>query len=67
FTREELLRADEVFLTGTAAEVTPVRELDGSHYKTGKNTLGAHLQHAYLGVVTGKDKRYADWLTKIAP
>jgi hypothetical protein len=42
-----------------------VRELDGISYATGKNTLGAHLQHAYLSVVTGKDKRYADWLTAV--
>jgi branched-chain amino acid aminotransferase len=65
FTREELLRADEIFLTGTAAEVTPVRELDGIKFKTGKNTLGAHLQRAYLGVVTGRDARHTDWLTQI--
>lgn len=65
FTREELLRADEVFLTGTAAEVTPVREIDGLSFKTGKNTLGAHLQHAYLSVVTGKDERHREWLTEI--
>ncbi len=36
FTREELMRADEVFLTGTAAEVTPVRELDGMTFSTGR-------------------------------
>jgi branched-chain amino acid aminotransferase len=65
FTREELLRADEVFLTGTAAEVTPVRELDGISFRTGKNTLGANLQRAYLSVVTGKDKRHSEWLTSV--
>jgi branched-chain amino acid aminotransferase len=54
-----------VFLTGTAAEVTPVRELDGIQFRTGKNTLGANLQRAYLSVVTGKDKRHSDWLTSV--
>jgi branched-chain amino acid aminotransferase len=65
FTREELMRADEVFLTGTAAEVTPVREIDGATYRTGRGTLGAHLQHAYLQCVTGKVNRHAEWLTAV--
>ncbi|HYO95569.1 MAG TPA: branched-chain amino acid transaminase [Polyangiaceae bacterium] len=65
FTREDLLRADEVFLTGTAAEVTPVRELDGVGYAAGKNTLGALFQRAYLRAVTGKDEKHAEWLTRV--
>lgn len=65
FTREELLRADEVFMTGTAAEVTPVREIDGTAFETGKNTVGALFQRAYLRAVTGKDDRYAHWLTSL--
>lgn len=65
FTREELLRADEVFLTGTAAEVTPVRELDGKSFQTGKGTLGALFQRAYLRAVTGKDSNHKDWLTTV--
>jgi branched-chain amino acid aminotransferase len=63
FTREELMRADEIFLTGTAAEVTPVCEIDGATFRTGKDTLGARLQRAYLAAVTGKDPRHHDWLT----
>src|SRR5690606_7058574 len=63
FTREDLMRADEVFMTGTAAEVTPVRELDGMEYPTGRNTAGARLQVAYLHAATGKDPRRLDWLT----
>jgi branched-chain amino acid aminotransferase len=63
FTREDLLRADEVFLTGTAAEVTPVREIDGVEFRTGKTTLGAQFQRAYLRAVTGSDATYAAWLT----
>jgi branched-chain amino acid aminotransferase len=65
FTREELVRADEVFLTGTAAEVTPVRELDGAQFATGKNTLGALFQRAYLRAVTGRDDKHVDWLTPV--
>ena len=66
FTREELMRADEVFLTGTAAEVTPVRELDSVPFPTGKNTLGAYFQRAYLRAVTGRDPKHLDWLTRVA-
>jgi branched-chain amino acid aminotransferase len=65
FTREDLMRADEVFLTGTAAEVTPVRELDGVSYRTGKKTLSASFQRAYLRAVTGKDPKRLDWLTRV--
>lgn len=65
FTREDLLRADEIFMTGTAAEVTPVSELDGVEYKTGRSTVGAQLQRAYLRAVTGKDERRKDWLTTV--
>jgi branched-chain amino acid aminotransferase len=67
FTREDLMRADEVFMTGTAAEVTPVRELDGTHYPTGRNTLGARLQVAYLAAATGKDRKRRHWLTTVNP
>jgi branched-chain amino acid aminotransferase len=63
FTRDELMAADEVFLTGTAAEVTPVREIDGRKFRTGSGTLGARLQKAYLAVVCGRDEKHADWLT----
>jgi len=65
FTREELLRADEVFLTGTAAEVTPVREIDGVDYTTGQGTYGALFRNAYLRAATGKDQRFVDWITKV--
>lgn len=65
FTREDLVRADEVFLTGTAAEVTPIRELDGIVFPTGKRTFGALLQRAYLRAVTGKTEQYRDWLMPI--
>jgi branched-chain amino acid aminotransferase len=63
FTRDELMAADEVFLTGTAAEVTAVREIDGRSFRTGPGTIGAALQKAYLAVVSGSDDRHAAWLT----
>ena len=63
FTRDELMAADEVFLTGTAAEVTPVREIDGRAFRTGAGTLGARLQKAYLASVCGRDAKHAAWLT----
>jgi branched-chain amino acid aminotransferase len=65
FTRDELMAADEVFLTGTAAEVTPVREIDGRQFRTGPATLGAKLQKAYLAVVCGRDEKYSHWLTSV--
>jgi branched-chain amino acid aminotransferase len=54
FTREELLRADEVFMTGTAAEVTPLCQIDGVRLSTGQHTLAAQLQRAYLAAATGQ-------------
>lgn len=63
FTREELLRADEVFLTGTAAEVTPVAEIDGVRYRTGQGTLGVLFRNVYLRAATGRDQRFVDWVT----
>jgi branched-chain amino acid aminotransferase len=65
FTREEMLRGEEVFLTGTAAEVTPVREIDGVEFRTGPKTFGAALQRAYLRATTGKDPKHQDWLTPV--
>lgn len=65
FGREELLRADEVFITGTAAEVTPVRALDYQEFRTGKGTLGAHLQRVYLAAATGRDPSRTDWLSPL--
>jgi branched-chain amino acid aminotransferase len=65
FTREELYRADEVFLTGTAAEVTPVHELEGLTYTTGRQTMGAFLQRAYLRAVLGADELHRDWVTYV--
>ncbi len=65
FTREELLRADEVFMTGTAAEVTPIREIDGTALLTGKDSLASMLQRAYMAAATGKNQTHLPWITLI--
>lgn len=67
FTREELLRADEVFMTGTAAEVTPLCEIDGIPLATGRHTLAATLQRAYLATVTGRISEHSSWLSFLRP
>ncbi len=58
--RSDLYLADEVFMTGTAAEVTPVRSVDDHELGAGPVTLA--LQQAYWDVVHGRDRRYRDWL-----
>jgi branched-chain amino acid aminotransferase len=60
-TRAELLLADEVFFTGTAAELTPIREIDG--YEIGKpGEVTRKLQKKFFDVTRGKDERYLHWL-----
>jgi len=58
--RTDLYLADEVFMTGTAAEVTPVRSIDGREIGVGPVTKT--LQKAYLAAVNGLDDRWSDWL-----
>jgi branched-chain amino acid aminotransferase len=66
FSRDELYLADEAFLTGTAAEVTPIREVDGRKIGQGKpGPITLKLQAAYFAVVKGQDARYQQWLTYI--
>ncbi len=63
-TRDELYVADEVFLTGTAAEVTPIRELDHRTIGTGsRGPVAKALQEAFFDVVAGRDAKYESWLT----
>jgi branched-chain amino acid aminotransferase len=63
-TRDELYVADEVFLTGTAAEVTPIREIDRRKIGEGaRGPLTALLQSAFFDVVTGRERKYERWLT----
>ena len=66
-TRDDLYIADEAFFTGTAAEVTPIREVDGRAIGTGKiGPMTARLQKSFFDVVNGKNDKYRDWLTPVA-
>ncbi len=63
FTRDELYIADEVFLTGTAAEITPVREIDFRTIGTGKpGPITKELQSTYFDIIRGKNDKYSDWI-----
>ncbi|SDV51633.1 branched-chain amino acid transaminase [Chitinasiproducens palmae] len=65
-TRDEVYCADEAFFTGTAAEVTPIRELDNRTIGAGsRGPLTEKLQTAYFDVVHGRNAKYAEWLTAI--
>jgi len=66
-TRDEVYIADEAFFTGTAAEVTPIRELDNRVIGAGqRGPITAKLQQAFFDCVTGKSDRYREWLTPVA-
>jgi branched-chain amino acid aminotransferase len=63
-TRDALYIADEVFLTGTAAEVTPIREIDHRTIGAGRRgPVAKALQDAFFSVVHGRDRKYERWLT----
>ena len=63
-TRDEVYVADEAFFTGTAAEVTPIRELDGrSIGNGGRGPVTEQLQTSYFDCVHGRDPKHDDWLT----
>jgi branched-chain amino acid aminotransferase len=65
-TRDEVYCADEVFFTGTAAEVTPIREVDGRVIGCGtRGTLTTEIQQRYFEIVHGKNAKYESWLTYI--
>ncbi len=66
FTRDELYTADEVFFTGTAAEITPVREVDDRTVGTGKpGSVTKLIQQTYFDAIRGKIKKYEDWLAYV--
>ncbi len=66
-TRDDLYIADEAFFTGTAAEVTPIREVDGRTIGEGRRgPVTARIQRAFFDCVTGKAEKHRDWLTPIA-
>lgn len=66
FTRDELYMSDEVFLSGTAAEITPVREVDDRTIGKGKpGRITKLIQVEYSKIVSNKNPLYASWLTKV--
>lgn len=67
FTRDELYLADEVFLTGTAAEITPVREVDDRTIGLGKpGPITQKIQDIFFSIVKGENDKYAKWLDIIS-
>lgn len=66
FTRDEMYIADEVFVTGTAAELTPVREIDNRRIGTGKpGPVTLALQKRFFSIVHGEDPTHESWLTRV--
>lgn len=66
-TLDDLLSADEALFTGTAVEVTPVRELDGALIGGGeRGPLTERIQRAFFAATAGRDRRYAGWLHMVA-
>ena len=65
-TRDEVYCADEAFFTGTAAEITPIRELDNRQVGAGKRgPITEKLQKIFFDIVTGKNAKYREWLTHV--
>jgi branched-chain amino acid aminotransferase len=65
-TRDEVYSADEAFFTGTAAEVTPIRELDNRKIGNGgRGPITEKLQSVYFDVVKGRSAKHQDWLTYV--
>ena len=66
FTRDAMYVAEEAFVTGTAAEVTPIREIDGRRIGTGKpGPITTALQQAFFSIVHGEDSAHSGWLTPV--
>ena len=65
-TRDEIYIADEAFFTGTAAEVTPIRELDRIEIGIGsRGPITEKIQTAFFDIVNGRNPKYAHWLTAV--
>lgn len=65
-TRDDVYLADEAFFTGTAAEVTPIRELDGRMIGPGhRGPVTERIQSRFFEVVSGRAEKYRHWLTKV--
>lgn len=65
-TRDEVYCADEAFFTGTAAEVTPIRELDNRAIGEGRRgPITQQIQARFFDIVGGRDEKYAHWLEPV--
>lgn len=65
-TRDDLYIADEAFFTGTAAEVTPIREIDNRRIGQGsRGPITEKLQKSFFDVVNGRNPKYLHWLSKV--
>jgi len=65
---EDLLSADEAFFTGTAAEVSPIREVDGVQVNGGRRgPVTEQIQQVFFSATSGRNSRYKDWLHLVAP
>jgi branched-chain amino acid aminotransferase len=65
-TRDEVYISDEAFFTGTAAEVTPIREYDRVTLGAGeRGPLTTKIQNAFFDIVNGRNAKYAEWLTSV--
>jgi branched-chain amino acid aminotransferase len=65
-TRDEIYIADEAFFTGTAAEVTPIRELDRLEIGSGsRGPITEKIQAAFFDIVNGRNPKYSHWLSKV--
>lgn len=68
FTRDELYTADEAFFTGTAAELTPIREVDDRQVGAGRpGPVTSDIQQTFFNVLKGKEKKYNHWLAHLWP
>ncbi|MBM4380095.1 MAG: branched-chain amino acid transaminase [Deltaproteobacteria bacterium] len=66
FTRDAMYIAQEMFFTGTAAEITPVREVDNRQVGSGQpGEISRWVQEKYFRVVRGQEEKYAHWLTYV--
>ena len=64
--RDDLLQCEEAFFTGTAADVTPIRELDGEAIGNGqRGPVTSQLQQQYQDIVSGRSERHLHWLTLV--
>jgi branched-chain amino acid aminotransferase len=67
-TTEQLFAADEAFFSGTASEITPIREVDGQQIGSGRpGRVTTTLRDLYFDIVRGRKPEYAHWLTFVNP